>query len=69
MSLYRQAPSGRRPESGSPNLGEELVLNERCVFPLIRGEGGSALRDLSPERLDEILEEDEVERALHPGRR
>lgn len=38
-----------------------------CVFPLIRGEGGPALRDLTPERVHEILEEEEVGPALAPA--
>ena len=49
----------------APAYGDdEQVLGEACVFPLIRGEGGPALRDLTPERVHEILEEEEVERAL-----
>jgi hypothetical protein len=43
---------------------DEQVLDDEVVFPIIRGEGGPALRDLTPERVHEILEEEEVERAL-----
>ena len=51
---------------------ERQVLGEGCVFPLIRvqgGHGGPALRDLTPERVSELQEEDEVERALEATRR
>lgn len=43
---------------------DQQVLRDDCVFPLIRGEGGPALRDLTPERVHEILEAEEVNRAL-----
>lgn len=42
---------------------EEQDLGEGVVLPLIRGEGGPALRDLTPERIHEILEGEEAERA------
>lgn len=51
----------------SPAVGyvaDQQVLSDEAVFPLIRGEGGPALRDLTPERVHEILEQEEVERAL-----
>lgn len=35
-----------------------------CIFPLIRDADGAALRDLTPERVHAILEEEEVERQL-----
>jgi len=43
---------------------DQQALDDDCVFPLIRGEGGPALRELTPERVHEILEREEVERAL-----
>ena len=49
---------------GEPSYGDEQVVGEDCVFPLIRGSGGPALRDLTPERVHEILEEEEVERVV-----
>ena len=49
---------------GEPTYGDEQVIGDDCVFPLIRGSGGTALRDLTPERVHEILEEEEVERAV-----
>ena len=52
-------------ESPPPEYGaDQQVLDRDTVFPLIRGEGGPALRDLTPERVHEILEEEEVDRAL-----
>ena len=43
---------------------DRLVLEEDCVFPLIRGHGGPALRDLTPEKVHEILEQEEIDREL-----
>jgi molybdopterin biosynthesis enzyme MoaB len=43
---------------------DQQALDDDCVFPLIRGKGGPALRDLTPERVHEILEEEEVDRAI-----
>ena len=43
---------------------DRLVLDEGCVFPLIRGAAGPALRDLTPEKVHEILEHEEVSREL-----
>ena len=61
-----QGNSAAVAESGPDYGSEEQVLANDCVFPVIRGEGGPALRDLTPERVHEILEEEEVERALDP---
>jgi len=49
---------------GELTYGDEQVVGEDCVFPLIRGPGGPVLRDLTPERVHEILEEEEVERVV-----
>jgi len=49
---------------GEPTYGDQQVVGEDCVFPLIRGPGGPVLRDLTPERVHEILEEEEVERVV-----
>lgn len=43
---------------------DRQVVGEGCEFPVIRGRGGPVLRDLTPERVHEILEQEEVERAL-----
>jgi len=43
---------------------DEQRLGDNCVFPLIRGAAGPAMRDLTAERLHAILEEEEVEREL-----
>ncbi len=51
-------------ESGPDYGSDEQVLADDCVFPLIRGAGGPALRDLTPERVHEILEEEEVDHIL-----
>ena len=51
-------------ESGPDYGSDEQVLADDCVFPLIRGAGGPVLRDLTPERVHEILEEEEVDHIL-----
>lgn len=38
-------------------------IAEDCTFPLIRGPGGPALQNLTPERIRRILEEEDVARA------
>ena len=48
---------------------DRQILSVDCMFPLIRGNCGPAMRDLTPEKIHQILEEEEVERALDPGRR
>lgn len=64
-ALRAESGPGSVAETAPPYAGEERqVLGEGCVFPLIRGEGGPALRDLTPERIHEILEEEDIERAL-----
>ena len=49
-----------------PRQQEHVRLGENCIFPVIRGECGPAMRDLTPERIHEILEFEDVARALHP---
>jgi len=51
-------------ETAPAYADEEQELAPGCVFPLIRGEGGPALKELTPERVHELLEQEEVERAL-----
>lgn len=53
----------RAPEYGS---AERQQMGNGCVFPLIRGADGPELRDLTPERVRAILEEEDVERARRP---
>lgn len=38
-------------------------LGHGCVLPLIRGEGGPALQELTPRRLMELLEDEDVARS------
>ena len=59
--------SGSRVAEGTG--ADELVLSEDCVFPLIRGEGGPAVRDTSGQKVKEALEDEDVERALGSRRR
>ena len=66
-ALYGETDVLSEAEAGSGS--DKLILGERCVFPLIKGECGPAMRDLPSERLDQILEEEDIERAVHPRRR
>jgi Arc/MetJ family transcription regulator len=68
-ALGHTPTEARRSASEPESPSDELIVGERCIFPLINGEGGPALRDLTPERLNEILEEEDVDRAQHSGRR
>jgi hypothetical protein len=49
----------------SPDYGEadEQRIAEDCAFPLIRGPGGRALRDITADSLHRILEREEAEQA------
>ena len=60
----------------SPRVGNDLpaadteqtVLGKDCVFPLIQGRCGSVMRDLTAEKIDAILEAEDIEQALSSGR-
>lgn len=54
---------------GAPGYGddERQMMAEDVVFPVIRGPGGTAMRDLTAERIHEILEAEEVEHVLRPS--
>ncbi len=54
------------PVRNTPTRGEETIqLDDDCVFPVIRGECGPVMRDLTPERIHEILETEDIEKALY----
>lgn len=42
-------------------------LSEDCVLPVIRGRTTEELRSITERRIDELLEEEDVQRALVPG--
>jgi len=63
-AALQEGPAVSVRETAPAYGSEEQVLGDDCVFPLIRGEGGPALHDLTPERVHEILEAEEVDRAL-----
>ena len=67
LALYGEPDPPERERSADTE--DKLLLGEDCVFPLIRGECGPALRRGDSERLDRILEEEDDERALGPGGR
>ena len=52
--------AGREPLAGE---SERQDLGHGCLLPLIRGEGGPALRRLTPRRLTELLEDEDVARS------
>jgi hypothetical protein len=58
-----------QPPEKKPADDDKLVLGDDCVFPAIRGECGPAMRAKGPARLDRILEEEDIDRALNPGGR
>ena len=69
-ALYRQLPeAGSGKESSSAKKEQQLYFGKQCVFPLIQGKCGPGLKNLTSEKIHEILEEEEVERALYPGGR
>ena len=63
------APSAARVAEGAGEDANVLVLADHCVFPLIRGDCGPVMQDATGDRLNEILEEEEVERAIGSRRR
>jgi Arc/MetJ family transcription regulator len=67
-SLYAKSSPGRGSAvADERDVSERQSLGEGCVLPLIRGRGGPALSRITGERIAEILEEEDVERTLHPG--
>jgi hypothetical protein len=67
-SLYRHGPASEIRETQT-KYGDTLVLSDDCVLPVIRGATTEELRSITEQRIDEILEDEEVEDALSPGRR
>ena len=63
------APSAPRVAEGADHEATVLVLADNCVFPFIRGDCGPAMQDATGDKLNEILEEEEVERAIDSRRR
>ncbi|REJ73537.1 MAG: hypothetical protein DWQ36_07045 [Acidobacteria bacterium] len=66
-SLYRHEPASRIGETATEYGEDSLVVAEGCVFPLIGGRTGDAMRTLTEEAIAEILEEEEVDAALSAG--
>ena len=58
------APSASRLPHGAEDEANVLVLADNCVFPLIRGDCGPEMQDATGEQLNEILEKEEVQRAI-----
>lgn len=53
-----------RESSPSYPAEPEQRISENCVFPLIRGEGGPALRDATGDTLNRLLDDEDVDRSL-----
>ena len=68
-SLFRHEQASEVHEVETRYGEEVLVLRKDCVLPLISGETSDEMRSISERRIDEILEEEELERALRPGGR
>ncbi len=68
-SLFRHRPVTEVRETETQYGEDVLVLREDCIFPLITGDTGEEMRSISGGRIEEILEEEEVEDALRPSGR
>jgi hypothetical protein len=66
-SLYRQEPAGDVAETEAPYGEESVALSEDCVLPLVSGETTEEMRSLTEKRIQEILEDEDVDDALSPG--
>jgi hypothetical protein len=67
-AIYYQPEESPRVAEGDPEENR-LVLGEDCVFPLIRGECGPEMKSLTDDRVQELLEEEDVERTRSRTRR
>lgn len=65
-SLFRHEPGGEVRETATRYGENVLVLAADCVLPQIVGETTEELRNLTEERIDEILETEEAADALRP---
>ena len=54
--------------AGDASRHDRSRLGEHCLFPLIRGAGGPALRSLTPERLNRLLDEEDAVLRVRPVR-
>ena len=65
---YRGASETPRASDRDADAGV-LVIDEKCVLPLIRGAGGPALKKLTGAKATELLEREDVERETGSRRR
>lgn len=68
-SLIDQRQSSEVREAESLDREDVIELGEDCVLPQISGETSEVLRSITEQRIEEILEEEELDRALRPGGR
>jgi hypothetical protein len=68
-SLYRHDPVSEVRETATRYGEDALVLRDDCVLPQIRGKTSRQLRSLTEERIDQLLDEEEVADAVRAGRR
>ena len=66
-SLYRHEPASEVRETRTRlETRGSLVLSDDCIFPLVEGETTEEMRAINEEKIEQILEDEEVEDALSP---
>ena len=68
-SLFERQPGSEIREVETEYAKDALVLGDGCVLPLISGKAGEEMASISENKIDEILEEDDVANALLSGGR
>lgn len=66
QSLFEHQPVSEMRKAETEYAEDVLVLGDDCALPLISGETGEEMRSISEKKIDEILEEDDLESALSP---
>jgi hypothetical protein len=59
MTLYYPFPD-QKPGRVAEDEGEQMVLDEDCIFPLIRGRAGPKMKGITGETIGQILEDEDV---------
>jgi hypothetical protein len=68
-AIYYGQSSGGSSRAADGADDNVLVLDENCVFPLVRGDCGPELKKLTGGKATELLEKEDVERAIGSRRR
>lgn len=61
MALFYPLPGADRSKAAEEQP-DQLVLDDDCVFPILRGEGGPEMKRITGKRIGRILEEEDVAR-------